>query len=439
MEARSNDPRHLISDQYADEAVDQGLKFTAIDEQISDNEAIDQGLPLDKNQSPQSVEVNYAKVIIKDKKPSIETTEQSIEVKAKTVTITEDQAQSTAIEAVDTAASKNTKPQEKLIDQDKPFDVEKMAFLLQDKLFSAFEKLEEKVCTQLRNIEAKVHHSNTSSDNNAASQSDQIMDTDAKTSNSITVEQADKSANNPPQHPVTQSEILALLGDIEVPNRQTIHRIIPMDELIFPTQLTSFQCDNLKEYLLPRADDKAQALLKILDLLGDLEIPNRQTIHRIIPMDELIFPAQLTSFQCDNLKEYLLPRADDKAQALLKILDKRLNNNAKPVKNCIAYFSSLVKKLEASTLDLSTVEIEMQVEQLDKKIEAITLIYNQERNDYYHCQNLVEQERQKHDLDFETAAEKIQMTEIINNYVDKLDKMRVAGQPLFDARNALSE
>jgi hypothetical protein len=209
------------------------------------------------------------------------------------------------------------------------------------------------------------------------------MDTDAKTSNSITVEQADKSANNPPQHPVTQSEILALLGDIEVPNRQTIHRIIPMDELIFPTQLTSFQCD--------------------------------------------------------NLKEYLLPRADDKAQALLKILDKRLNNKAKPVKNCIAYFSSLVKKLEASTLDLSTVEIEMQVEQLDKKIEAITLIYNQERNNYYHCQNLVEQERQKYDLDFKAAAEKIQVTEILSNYVDKLDKMRVAGQPLFDARNALSE
>jgi histone deacetylase complex regulatory component SIN3 len=81
----------------------------------------------------------------------------------------------------------------------------------------------------------------------------------------------------------------------------------------------------------------------------------------------------------------------------------------------------------------------MQVEQLDKKIEAITLIYNQERNNYYHCQNLVEQERQKYDLDFKAAAEKIQVTEILSNYVDKLDKMRVAGQPLFDARNALSE
>ena len=350
--ARSNDPRHLISDNYADEAVDQGLKFTAINEQISDDEVIDQGLSLDKNQPQQGV--------------------------------TEDQAQTTAVDIIDTEANKSTKPQEKLIDQDKPFDVEKMALLLQDELFSAFDKLEEKVCIQLRNIEEKVQHSKTPSDNDATCQSDQTVDTDAKTSNSLTAEKDDKSTNNNlPKHPVTQPEIL--------------------------------------------------------DLLGDLEIPNRQTIHRIIPMDELIFPTQLTSFQCDNLKEYLLPRADDKAQALLKILAKRLNNNTKPVKNCIAYFSSLVKKLEASTLDLSTVEIEMQVEQLDKKIEAITLIYNQERNNYYHCQNLVEQERQKHDLDFGAAAEKIQMTEILDNYVDKLDKMRVAGQPLFDARATLSE
>jgi hypothetical protein len=118
-------------------------------------------------------------------------------------------------------------------------------------------------------------------------------------------------------------------------------------------------------------------------------------------------------------------------------LAKRLNNTAKPVKNPIAYFSSLVKKLEANTLDLSVVEIEMQIEQLDQKIEAITQIYNEERNDYYHCQKLVEQEMQKSDLDFKAAAEKIQVAEILDYYVDKLEKMRSAGQPLFDARAEL--
>jgi hypothetical protein len=31
------------------------------------------------------------------------------------------------------------------------------------------------------------------------------------------------------------------------------------------------------------------------------------------------------------------------------------------------------------------------------------------------------------------------MTEILDNYVKKLEEMHTAGQPLFDARNALSE
>ena len=353
--ARSNDPRHLISDQYADEAVDQGVKFTAIDKKISDNEAIDQGLSLDE----------------KNEKSAVEIAEQ-------TVTITEDQAPATAIKSIDTEASKNTKSQKKKI-EDKSLDIEKS---LQDKLFSAFEKLEAKLCTQLRTIEAKVCYSNTSSDNNdTANQRESIIE--ANTANITPSESSDKPDYSQYENHENVSEAVKILGDIEVPNRETIHRVIPMDELIFPTQLTSFQCD--------------------------------------------------------NLKEYLLPRADNKAQALLKILAKRLNNNAKPVKNCIAYFSSLVKKSEANTLDLSVVEIEMQIEQLDKKIEAITLIYNQERDNYYHCQNLVVQEKQEHNLDFEAAAEKIQMTEILSNYAKKLEAMRTAGQPLFDARNALSE
>ncbi len=384
--ARSNDPRHLISDNYADEAVDQGLKFTAIDEKISDDEAIDQGLSLDKNQPQQCVEENHTKLMIKDEKPAIEITEQSIEVKSQTVTIMENQAQSTEINPVDKEASKSAKSQENNIiqaQQHQQFDEEEIVLSLQNKLFSAFEKLEDKVCTQLRNIEEKFCYSNTSSVANTANQSDPVIDTVANTANTIASESSDKLDHSQYANHENLSEAVRLLGDIEVPNRETIHRVIPMDELIFPTQLTSFQRD--------------------------------------------------------NLKEYLLPRADNKAQALLKILAKRLNNNAKPVKNCIAYFSSLVKKSEANTLDLSVVEIEMQIEQLDKKIEAITLIYNQERDNYYHCQNLVAQEKQKHNLDFEAAAEKIQMTEILSNYAKRLEAMHTAGQPLFDARNALSE
>jgi hypothetical protein len=333
-EARSNDPRHLISDKYADEAVDQGLELTATDEQISADEAIDQGLQLSENQ-PQSTRADIAE---------------------------------------------NTESQVNKIDQDKPLDVEHLALSLQNKLFSAFEKLEEKVCTQLRNIEEKVHHSNISTDNNTVCQSDQVIDTASKISDSTTTPDAQDNQSNDkqPKEKISQAEAA--------------------------------------------------------ELLGDLEIPNRHTIYRAITMDKLNFPTQLTSVQCDNLQEYLLPRAENKAQALLKILAKRLNNTAKPVKNPIAYFSSLVKKLEANTLDLSVVEIEMQIEQLDQKIEAITQIYNEERNDYYHCQKLVEQEMQKSDLDFKAAAEKIQVAETLDYYVDKLEKMRSAGQPLYDAR-----
>ena len=347
-EARSNDPRHLISDKYADEVVDQGLELTATDEQISADEAIDQGLQLSENHP-----VEISPKVEKDHSPVAENTESQISS----------------------------------IDQNKSFDVDKLALSLHNKLFSAFEKLEEKVCTQLRNIEEKVHHSNISTDNNAVCQSnqesDQVIDTETKISDSITADKQDHQCNNQQTKKISQAEAA--------------------------------------------------------ELLGDLEIPNRHTIYRAITMDKLNFPTQLTSVQCDNLQEYLLPRAGNKAQALLKILAKRLNHTAKPVKNPIAYFSSLVKKLEANTLDLSVVEIEMQVEQLDQKIQAITLIYNEERNDYYHCQKLVEQEMQKSDLDFKEAAEKIQVTEILDYYVDKLEKMRIAGQPLFDARSEFDD
>ena len=343
-EARSNDPRHLISDQYADEAVDQGLKFTVSDEKISADDVIDAGLQLSESQP-----IEIIPKVEKDHLPVAE----------------------------------NTESQTSSMDQSKSLDMDKLALALQNKLFSVFEKLEKKVCTQLRNIEEKVHHSNISTDNNAVSQadqeSDQVIDTVAKISDST-----------PPDEQNNQT------------NDQQVKKQISQAEAA--------------------------------ELLGDLEIPNRHTIYRAITMDKLNFPTQLTSVQCDNLQEYLLPRAANKAQALLKILAKRLNNTAKPVKNPIAYFSSLVKKLEANTLDLSVVEIEMQVEQLDQKIQAITRIYNEERNDYYHCQKLVEQEMQKSDLDFREAAEKIQVTEILDYYVDKLEKMRSAGQPLFDAR-----
>jgi hypothetical protein len=60
-----------------------------------------------------------------------------------------------------------------------------------------------------------------------------------------------------------------------------------------------------------------------------------------------------------------------------------------------------------------------------------TLSYKEELMHYF-AQYVIQTVSVK--LHFKAAAEKIQVAEILNYYVDKLEKMRRAGQPLFDAR-----
>ncbi len=65
----------------------------------------------------------------------------------------------------------------------------------------------------------------------------------------------------------------------------------------------------------------------------------------------LHFPSQLNEDQCYDA-EKLVKRADDKAQILLDMLEKRLRNTANPVKNPIAYLSSLLTRLKNNQLDM---------------------------------------------------------------------------------------
>jgi hypothetical protein len=151
------------------------------------------------------------------------------------------------------------------------------------------------------------------------------------------------------------------------------------------------------------------------------------------PAFEYQFPIQLSTQQCQELERSLLPRAGDYSQALLNTLGNRLLNSSDPLKNPMAYLSSLVSKLETGTLDLqsflSNTELtarakENQYKQLQQQIDQCTQDYLDEYAIYKPIQKQIDQEIKNTDLNYWEVAKKLELTETVTPILNKLDRLQ---------------
>jgi phage replication O-like protein O len=176
---------------------------------------------------------------------------------------------------------------------------------------------------------------------------------------------------------------------------------------------------------------------------------------------ELEFPVQLSEYQRQELEKSLLPQAGDDAQPLLKLLAKRLNNTADPVKNPMAYMAYLLKQLQAGTLDLSpfrsqepaqpqptpmTEQAPMNKEQrqrayeeqiLQAQIDAINDLYVIEYRKFDPILEKIEQEAKKMGLGFTQAAKEIQLFEQYSESFHKLADIEQEAAPLIERLKVL--
>ena len=157
------------------------------------------------------------------------------------------------------------------------------------------------------------------------------------------------------------------------------------------------------------------------------------------PAFEYQFPIQLSTQQCQELERSLLPRAGDYSQALLDTLGKRLLNSTDPLKNPMAYISSLVSKLEVGTLDLqsflSNTELAARAEakiaqqkaekheQLQQQIDRLTQDYLTEYEAYKPTHAKIEQAAKEAGLNYQEAAKKLELFETITPILNKLDRL----------------
>jgi hypothetical protein len=151
------------------------------------------------------------------------------------------------------------------------------------------------------------------------------------------------------------------------------------------------------------------------------------------PAFEYQFPIQLSTQQCQELERSLLPRAGDYSQALLNTLGNRLLNSSDPLKNPMAYLSSLVSKLETGTLDLqsflSNTELtarakKNQYKQLQQQIDQCTQDYLDEYAIYKPIQKQIDQEIKNTDLNYWEVAKKLELTETVTPILNKLDRLQ---------------
>jgi hypothetical protein len=151
------------------------------------------------------------------------------------------------------------------------------------------------------------------------------------------------------------------------------------------------------------------------------------------------FPLQLSDHQCQELERSLLPRAGDYSQALLDTLTNRLQNSTDPLKNPLAYFSSLVSKLELGTLDLQAFSSNTeraakqqaeQYERLQQQIDYITQTYLAEYAIYKPLHEQIEIEEKKSGLDYWEAADKLQLAVTVTPMIEKLNSLQAENKRL---------
>ena len=143
------------------------------------------------------------------------------------------------------------------------------------------------------------------------------------------------------------------------------------------------------------------------------------------PLDlgSLNYPEQLDAQQCEALHT-LLHQCGDQAQNVLNLLAQRFENTHQPIKQPVAYFATLVERLQINKLDLSaayhykiknTADINHQ-----KQIDALQVKYQGQCCDYRHFAKVVEREITQTGRSFAEASEATNMTLILDDLSEKI-------------------
>jgi hypothetical protein len=290
------------------------------------------------------------------------------------------------------------------------------------------------------------------------------METDQ--SNGLTAH-SEPSANLP-EEPIDQGYDLAKMSETKTRSPQS-EKVIDEDKLTLKIQnAVTSALNSIEKKVTSQLQSFAKQLHTVEEKFQTVKIePNASVSNFQTPLNntettgyataspavEYQFPIQLSTQQCQELERSLLPRAGDYSQALLNTLGKRLQNSTDPLKNPMAYISSLVSKLEAGTLDLQSFfsntelaakanaaqpqtrpvlsaeeEIAQQksekYEQLQQQIDQFTQRYLAEYAIYKPFQKQIEQAIKETDLSYWEVTDKLELTATVTPILNKLGSLQ---------------
>ena len=153
------------------------------------------------------------------------------------------------------------------------------------------------------------------------------------------------------------------------------------------------------------------------------------TANQSLDVRALHYPQQLNSQQCEALHK-LLHQCGDQAQNVLNLLAQRFENTQDPIQQPVAYFATLVERLQINKLDLSaaydykiknTADIDHQ-----KRIDELQVKYRGYRCDYRHFARVVERDIAQTGHSFAEASEETNMTLILDDLSQKIKQTETA-------------
>ena len=374
-EARSNDPRRLISDTYEGKPIDEGLDLSSVNEQtISEADLND--VPIDQGYCLEDIPYNHLESL--KNTPKIEPIQAKIAA-SKPVEVATDRPVeiNTPTETEAPITDKQT------LKSTQPIDDDTLTLKIQTVIASALNtietKLSDQLSHQLQNVVGKLH--------TIEAKFQDVQDVQIQESKPQATENITPIANHTAQNQTHQT-----------------HQTQTPD-----AALTSVN-------------------------------PNPSIAYQ--------FPTQLSDQQCQELERSLLPRAGDYSQALLETLTHRLQNSTDPLKNPLAYFSSLVSKLELGTLDLhafssnterAAKQQAAQYDQLQQQIDYITQTYLAESAIYKPLHEQIETEVKKQGLDYWDAANKLQLSATVTPMIEKLNGLYAESERLEAEQDQLKK
>lgn len=141
----------------------------------------------------------------------------------------------------------------------------------------------------------------------------------------------------------------------------------------------------------------------------------------------LHFPSQLNQQQCDSI-EKLLEKANDKAQLLLDMLNKRLLNTDNPVKNPVGYLHNLVTRLLKNQLDIPTdiTSIDPDNPRPDSELTLRHLAHHEAAADCMYMERNLKLLAEKAGMSFQEYLKDFNLREMWQPIVDRFKETKVA-------------